>query len=154
MSKHTPGPNRHQIDGRLMHKPSTDTIISALRILANEIQAPDDMPSTCLQDAADRLLELESDTRFHKVQADQVAADRNAWKVKWRAKCKELSQVLALRDEALAKAERAEALLAKGVAEYDAMFAVGLLDYGEPEWVEGARELIEAAALRGGEDNE
>ncbi|WP_208738281.1 hypothetical protein [Oceanidesulfovibrio marinus] len=55
------------------------------------------------------------------------------------------------RNEAQARAERAETLLAKGVAEYDAMFAVGLIDYSEPEWVEGARELIEAAAaLRGG----
>ncbi len=57
------------------------------------------------------------------------------------------------RNEAQARAERAETLLAKGVAEYDAMFAVGLIDYSEPEWVEGARELIEAAAaLRGGGD--
>jgi hypothetical protein len=38
---------------------STATIASALRILANDIQSPDDVPSLCLMEAADRLEQLE-----------------------------------------------------------------------------------------------
>lgn len=63
MGKHTPRPNRHQSDGRLMHKPSTENIISALRILADQIQAQDEVPATCLREAAERLEELELESR-------------------------------------------------------------------------------------------
>ena len=36
---------------------STATLASALRILANKIQSPDNVPATCLREAADRLEE-------------------------------------------------------------------------------------------------
>jgi hypothetical protein len=38
---------------------STTTLASALRILAGDIQSPDNVPAVCLMDAADRLEELE-----------------------------------------------------------------------------------------------
>ena len=40
-------------------KSKTETLAAALRILANDIQSPDDVPATCLREAADRLEELE-----------------------------------------------------------------------------------------------
>jgi len=45
-------------------KSKTETIAAALRILANDIQSLDDVPATCLREAADRLewLTRERDT--------------------------------------------------------------------------------------------
>ena len=40
-------------------KSSTETLATALRILANDIQSPDNVPALCLMEAADRLEELE-----------------------------------------------------------------------------------------------
>jgi len=39
----------------------TETLAAALRILATDIQSPDDVPATCLREAADRLEELEKE---------------------------------------------------------------------------------------------
>jgi len=38
---------------------STETLIAAMRILANDIQSPDDVPQVALREAADRLTELD-----------------------------------------------------------------------------------------------
>jgi hypothetical protein len=40
-------------------KSKTEIITAALRILVNDIQSPDDIPATCLREAADRLEELD-----------------------------------------------------------------------------------------------
>lgn len=37
------------------HESSTETLISALRILSRDIQSPDDVPALTLREAADRL---------------------------------------------------------------------------------------------------
>lgn len=39
----------------------TETLASALRILAGDIQSPDNIPALCLMEAADRLEELHKD---------------------------------------------------------------------------------------------
>lgn len=51
---------------------STETLVGALRVLADQIQAPDDVPSTCLREAASRLDELAED-RSKLVEAVEVA---------------------------------------------------------------------------------
>jgi hypothetical protein len=38
-------------------KSKTETLAAALRILANDIQSPDNIPALCLMEAADRLEE-------------------------------------------------------------------------------------------------
>lgn len=40
-------------------KSKTETITAALRILATDIQSPDNVPATCLREAADKLEELQ-----------------------------------------------------------------------------------------------
>jgi len=40
-------------------KSKTEILVAALRILANDIQSPDDVPATCLREAAYRLEELQ-----------------------------------------------------------------------------------------------
>jgi hypothetical protein len=40
-------------------KTETGVLAAALRILANDIEAPDDVPSATLREAADRLEELD-----------------------------------------------------------------------------------------------
>jgi len=49
-------------------KSKTETLASALRILANDIQSPDDVPATCLREAADSLewLTRERDTEQNR----------------------------------------------------------------------------------------
>ena len=42
-------------------KSKTETLAAALRILANDIQSPDNVPATCLREAADRLEELQQE---------------------------------------------------------------------------------------------
>lgn len=39
-------------------KSSNETLVAALRILANDIKSPDDVPALCLREAADRIEEL------------------------------------------------------------------------------------------------
>lgn len=73
-----------------MPRSSTDTLIKALRILAGQIQAPDDVPAAALREAAERLEELEATV------ADKSIAYSMASKG---------------RDEAIARAERAEMLV-------------------------------------------
>jgi hypothetical protein len=75
-------------------KSKTATLAAALRILANDIQSPDDIPATCLREAADRLecLARERDTEQKRAdghydnycqvlkQIDQIANQRDkAW---------------------------------------------------------------------------
>jgi len=51
---------------------STETIIGALRILANEIQSGDGVANACIQEAADRLEELCSERDMYQRQADYL----------------------------------------------------------------------------------
>lgn len=44
-----------------MPRSSTDTLATALRILAGQIQSPDDVPAMVFREAADRLGELEQE---------------------------------------------------------------------------------------------
>lgn len=75
-------------------KSKTETLAAALRILANDIQSPDDVPATCLREAADRLewLTRERDTEQKRADThyenyceivkriDRIANQRdNAW---------------------------------------------------------------------------
>ena len=50
--------NAAQMGGGRMTS-STETLASAVRILAGEIQSPDNVPALCLMEAADRLEQLE-----------------------------------------------------------------------------------------------
>ena len=51
-------------------KSKTQTLAAALRILANDIQSPDDVPATCLREAADRLEELARERDTEQKRAD------------------------------------------------------------------------------------
>jgi len=51
-------------------KSTTETIAAALRLLANDIQSPDDVPATCLREAADRLEELTRERDTEQKRAD------------------------------------------------------------------------------------
>jgi hypothetical protein len=48
----------------------SETLVAALRILANDIQLPDDVPATCLREAADRLEELQWKLDIENKRAD------------------------------------------------------------------------------------
>jgi hypothetical protein len=52
-------------------KSKTETLSAALRILANDIQSPDDVPATCLREAADRLEELQEDYNHLTILSDK-----------------------------------------------------------------------------------
>ena len=41
-----------------MHKTSTETLITALRVLARDVQSEDGVANSCLREAADRMEEL------------------------------------------------------------------------------------------------
>jgi len=85
-------------------KSKTETLAAALRILANDIQSPDDIPATCLREAADSLewLTRERDTEQKRAdghyenyceilkQIDKVANERD----KARAEVERLKQEL------------------------------------------------------------
>jgi hypothetical protein len=62
-------------------KTSTATLASALRILADDIQSPDNIPALCLMDAADRLeeqertiTELRTELGWRTLERDQALA--------------------------------------------------------------------------------
>jgi uncharacterized coiled-coil DUF342 family protein len=84
-------------------KSKTETLAAALRILANDIQSPDDVPATCMREAADRLewLTRERDT-------EQKRADGH-----YENYCeilKKIDSIANQRDEARAEVERLERL--------------------------------------------
>jgi len=83
---------------------STATIASALRILANDIQSPDDVPATCLREAADRLEELQKELDIENKRAD--GHYENYCEV-----LKRIDQIANQRDEARAEIERLKAEL-------------------------------------------
>ena len=51
-------------------KSKTETLAAALRVLANDIQSPDDVPAICLREAADRLEELARERDIETKRAD------------------------------------------------------------------------------------
>lgn len=60
---------------------STQTLASALRILAGDIQSPDNVPALCLMEAADRLeeqerkiTELRTELAWRTLERDQALA--------------------------------------------------------------------------------
>jgi len=137
-------------------KSKTETLAAALRILANDIQSPDDIPATCLREAADRLEELarERDTEEKRAdghyenyceilkQIDRIANQRDkAWDKVERLKG-ELSnlQPKTTRPEP-SRLEIAAWLKAGWFANRDADFNAG--DHGW--WIEQADKLIAAA---------
>jgi len=84
-------------------KSKTETIAAALRILANDIQSPDDVPATCLREAADRLegLQQERDTEQNRADGHY----ENYCEV-----LKRIDRIANQRDEARAEVERLEKL--------------------------------------------
>jgi len=137
-------------------KSKTETLAAALRILANDIQSPDDIPATCLREAADRLEELarERDTEEKRAdghyenyceilkQIDRIANQRDkAWDKVERLKG-ELSnlQPKTTRPEP-SRLEIAAMLKAGWFANHDVDFNAA--DHGW--WVEQADKLITAA---------
>jgi len=137
-------------------KSKTETIAAALRILANDIQSPDDIPATCLREAADRLewLTRERDTEQKRADGhyenycevlkriDRIANQRDkAWDEIERLKA-ELSnlQPKTTRLEP-SRLEIAAMLKAGWFANRDADFNAA--DHGW--WVEQADKLISAA---------
>jgi len=57
-------------------KSKTETLAAALRILANDIQSPDDIPATCLREAADRLEELQKERNEARAEVARLKADK------------------------------------------------------------------------------
>jgi len=55
----------------------TDIIISALRILVNDIQSPDGVPNACVAQAADRLEELQQKCNIHYETICDLTKERN-----------------------------------------------------------------------------
>jgi hypothetical protein len=55
----------------------TDIIISALRILVNDIQSPDGVPNACVAQAADRLEELQQKCNMHYETICDLTKQRN-----------------------------------------------------------------------------
>jgi len=137
-------------------KSKTETLASALRILANDIQSPDDVPATCLREAADKLewLARERDTEEKRADGhyenycevlkriDRIANQRDkAWDEIERLKA-ELNnlQPKPTRPEP-SRLEIAAVLKAGWFANRDADFNAA--DHGW--WVEQADKLIIAA---------
>jgi len=77
-------------------KSKTETLAAALRILANDIQSPDNVPALCLMEAADRLEELQQERDM-----SVKALVRNSFDKK---------KMMQERDEARAEVERLEKL--------------------------------------------
>jgi len=137
-------------------KSKTETLAAALRILANDIQSPDDVPATCLREAADSLewLTRERDTEQKRADGhyenycevlkriDRIANQRDkAWAEIERLKA-ELSnlQPKTTRPEP-SRLEIAAWLKAGWFANRDSDFNAG--DHGW--WIEQADKLIAAA---------
>ena len=120
-------------------KSKTETIIAALRILANDIQSPDDVPATCLREAADRLewLARERDT-------EQKRADghyENYCEVIQR-----IDRIANQRDEAWAEVERLEKLARAAAISRDQYWEqVQILKRSLPTRLEPSR--LEIAAM-------
>ena len=89
-------------------KSTTKTITAALRILANDIQSPDDVPATCLREAADSLEELAQERDVEKKRAD--GHYENYCEV-----LKRIDRIANQRDEAWAEIERLKAELRKTI---------------------------------------
>jgi len=104
-------------------KSKTETLSAALRILANDIQSPDDVPATCLREAADRLEELQRELEAEEKKFTDSTNHYN-----------EIIILLAReRDEALAELEtRKEALL-------DAVEQIEGLKTSRDTWYERAK---------------
>ena len=80
-------------------KPKTETIAAALRILANDIQSPDDVPATCLREAADRLEELQKEIKELEKACNEQAARKMEYRKEWGV-------LIVERDEARAEVKR------------------------------------------------
>jgi len=95
-------------------KSKTETLAAALRILANDIQSPDDIPATCLREAADSLewLTRERDT-------EQKRADGH-----YENYCeilKQIDKVANERDDARAEVETRKKALIDAVEQIEGM---------------------------------
>jgi len=129
-------------------KSKTETITAALRILANDIQSPNDIPATCLREAADRLEELQFLVERKEIHSKD-------WEDQAREARKE-------RDEARAEVERLKAELQckqtrpePSRLEIAAMLLAGwFCNFDNPDalacprpkwWIEQADALIKAA---------
>jgi len=129
-------------------KSKTETTAAALRILANDIQSPDDIPATCLREAADRLEELQFLVERKEIHSKD-------WEDQAREARKE-------RDEARAEVERLKAELQckqtrpePSRLEIAAMLLAGwFCNFDNPDalacprpkwWIEQADALIKAA---------
>jgi chromosome segregation ATPase len=84
-------------------KSKTETLSAALRILANDIQSPDDVPATCLREAADRLEELARERNIETKRAD--GHYENYCEI-----LKKIDSIANQRDEARDEVERLEKL--------------------------------------------
>jgi hypothetical protein len=85
-------------------KSKTETLVAALRILANDIQSPDDIPATCLREAADRLEELEKECNMAVKALIRESCDRK--------------KMMEQRDEIRAEVERLKAELHDTIESY------------------------------------
>ena len=80
-------------------KSKTETLSAALRILANDIQSPDDVPAMCLREAADRLEELQREL-------DEARDDVERLSEKLEVELNNSITLQSQRDEARAEQER------------------------------------------------
>lgn len=72
--------------GREMRRSSTQTIITAMRILAEDIQSEDGVANAAIREAADRLEELASELA-------RVKRNRDMWKGKVARQSAELERL-------------------------------------------------------------
>jgi len=124
-------------------KSKTATIASALRILANDIQSPDDVPATCLREAADSLEELQKELDLENKRAD--GHYENYCEV-----LKRIDRIANERDEARAEVERLEKLArAAAIARDQYREQLQILKRSLPTRLEPSRLEI-AAMLKAG----
>jgi hypothetical protein len=114
----------------------TETLAAALRILATDIQSPDDVPATCLREAADRLEELEKERDMAVEALVRESSDRK--------------KMMEHRDEARAEVERLEKLArAAAIARDQYREQLQILKRSLPTRLEPSRLEI-AAMLKAG----
>lgn len=140
-------------------KSSTETIISALRVLARDIQTDDGVVNTCLEEAAGRLEELQrankntlADLAVAIERRDDSYAEiktvRRELSESIRERNKTVSNLIEQRDKALASARQEPSRLEIAAMLKAGWFANRDADFNATDqkwWIEQADALIEAA---------